>query len=219
LFRRAIVHLENGKDVVINAHENGPRNVYVQSLRVNGKPYHKTYLRHDVLAAGAVLDFQMGPEPSAWGGDADAVPPSITEGDEVPLPLHDITGSRTGVASWSGGGDPGPVFDDNGHETTFRARTPWVRYSLRDSRATVLRYTLSSGSRAGDPTGWVLEGSNDAIAWTVLDRRVNQEFRWRRQTRAFTVAEPGEYAHYRLRVIASTAEHRLTLGGIEFLAR
>ncbi len=219
LFRKAIVHLENGHDLVINARDNGPDNVFVQSLRVNGKPYHKTYLPHDVLAAGAVLDFQMGPAPSEWGTEPDAVPPSVTTGDEVPLPLHDITGSRSGVASWSGGSDPGPVFDDTGHESTFRARTPWIRYSLRDSRATVLRYTLTSGSRRGDPTDWVLEGSNDAIAWTVLDRRANQEFRWRRQTRAFTVAEPGEYAHYRLRITASTAKRTLTIGGIEFLAR
>jgi hypothetical protein len=83
----------------------------------------------------------------------------------------------------------------------------------------VLRYTLTSGSRRGDPTDWVLEGSNDAIAWTILDRRANQKFRWRRQTRAFTVAEPGEYAHYRLRITASSARRTLTVGGIEFLAR
>jgi hypothetical protein len=111
------------------------------------------------------------------------------------------------------------VFDDTFAETTFATPTLWIRYSLRDSRATVLRYTITSGSRAGDPRSWALEGSNDGHTWTPLDERTNQEFRWRRQTRAFTVAEPGEYAHYRLRVIASSAEHALTLGGIEFLAR
>lgn len=218
LFRKAIVHLEGGRELVINAPNNGPGNVYVQSLRVNGILHEQTYLAHKVLAAGAVLDFDMGPEPSGWGSWPDAAPPSITTGDEVPLPLHDITGSRTGVASWSGGSDPGPIFDDSGRESTFRGRSLWIRYSLRDSRARVVRYTLTSGSRAGDPKDWVLEGSNDANIWTVLDQRINQEFRWRRQTRAFPVATPGEYGHYRLRVTATTGERTLTIGAIEFLA-
>jgi hypothetical protein len=166
-----------------------------------------------------VLDFLMGPEPSRWGTGPDAAPPSITAADEVPLPLHDISGSRTGTASWSGGSDPGPVFDDTGREATFATPTLWIRYSLRDSRATVLRYTITSGSKAGDPESWVLEGSNDGHTWTTLDERTNQEFRWRRQTRAFPVTSAGEYGHYRLRITANSGGRTVTIGEIELLAR
>src|SRR5262249_44274077 len=154
-------------------------------------------------------DFELGPAPSTWGSGPDAVPPSITAVGEVPLPLHDITGSRSGTASCSGG-EPGALFDDSGRETGFTGRSLWIRYSLRDSRATVLRYTIPSGPPAGDPRSWVLEGSNDGNSWTTVDERTDQEFRWRRQTRAFTVADPGEYAHYRLRVTATSGHRGVT---------
>ncbi|HEV8558954.1 MAG TPA: GH92 family glycosyl hydrolase [Actinophytocola sp.] len=218
LFTKAVVHLENGRDLVINARNNGSRNVYVQSLKVNGKPYEKCWLPHDLLAAGAVLDFEMGPEPSDWGTGPDAAPPSVTSGDEVPLPLHDITGSTAGTASWSGGDDAGAVFDDTGREVTFGEPALWIRFSLRDSRATVRRYTITSGSRSGDPRAWVLEGSNDGHTWVALDTRDAQEFRWPRQTRAFTVADPGAYTHHRLRVTASSDGRTVTLAGLELLA-
>jgi predicted alpha-1,2-mannosidase len=219
LFTRARVRMDNGRTLVINAPNNSTRNIYVHGLRVNGQRYDKCYLSHETLAAGAVLDFLMGPEPSRWGSRPDAAPPSITAADEVPLPLHDITGSRAGTASWSGGGDPGPVFDDTGREATFATPTLWIRYSLRDSRATVQRYTLTSGSKAGDPRDWVLEASNDGHTWTVLDERANQEFQWRRQTRAFPVTNPGEYGHYRLRITANSGERTVTMAELELLAR
>lgn len=217
LFTRTKVRMDNGQVLIVNARNNSARNVYVQSLQVNGQRWDKCWLPHETLAAGAVLDFHMGPSPSRWGSDTP--PPSITTGDEVPLPLHDITGSRTGTASWSGGSDPGPVFDDTGREATFATPSLWIRYSLRDSRATVVRYTLTSGSRAGDPKDWVLEGSNDGNTWTALDERANQEFRWRHQTRAFPITSPAEYAHHRLRITANSGERTTTIAEIELLAR
>ncbi|HET9140932.1 GH92 family glycosyl hydrolase [Actinophytocola sp.] len=221
LFRKAVVHLENGRDLVINAPANDHRNVYVRGLRVDGKPYHRCYLPHDLLAGGAVLDFDMGPEPSDWATGPDALPPSLTEGPEIPLPLHDITDSRSGLPSWSGGGEPIPVFDGTGRESTFDAPDDeplWIRFSLRDSRATVRRYTLTSGARTGDPSTWALQGSNDGNTWTALDERSDEVFGWRRQTRAFTVARPGEYAHYRLLVTAGSGERTLTIAELELLA-
>jgi predicted alpha-1,2-mannosidase len=218
LFCRATVRLDGGRELVINAPNNGPRNVYVQSLRVNGRPHDRCTIAHDVLAAGARLDFDMGPEPSTWGSSVDALPPSITTGDEIPLPLHDITGSRAGAASCSGDGDIGPLFDDSPREATFGTPTLWIRYALRGSRATVRRYTLTSGSRPGDPKSWELEGSNDGQTWVTLDKRADEEFRWRRQTRAFTVASPGEYAQYRLKITANTGERTTTIAEIELLA-
>src|SRR5215218_9288461 len=79
LFTKATVHLENGEDIVINAPNNDRDNLYVQGLKVNGEEYDKTYLPHEQLAEGAVLDFAMGPAPSQWGTGEDAAPPSITD--------------------------------------------------------------------------------------------------------------------------------------------
>lgn len=218
LFTKATVHLENGRDLVINAPNNGPRNVYVQGLRVNGEPYEETWLRHDVLASGAVLDFDLGPEPSTWGSGPDAVPPSITTGDAEPTTLWDVTALGYGRAVASDGRDPAKLFDDTTRtQHRLTGSEPWLRWTLPQPQE-VLRYTLTSGRWAGDPRSWTLAGSVDGEVWTVIDERTDQDFRWRRQTRAFTVDSPGRYAHYRLTITSST-ETWTVLTQIELLAR
>ena len=39
LFTKATVHLENGRELVVKAPQNSAQNVYVQGLKVNGKPW------------------------------------------------------------------------------------------------------------------------------------------------------------------------------------
>ena len=46
LFTKATVHLENGRDLVVKAPKNSAKNVYVQGLKVNGKPWNSTALPH-----------------------------------------------------------------------------------------------------------------------------------------------------------------------------
>ncbi|MDQ0381665.1 GH92 family glycosyl hydrolase [Amycolatopsis thermophila] len=189
LFTKATVHLPGGRDLVVNAPKNSARNVYVQGLRVNGKPWSSTSLPHDLLARGATLDFAMGPNPSNWGTGAADVPPSLTHGDEVPQPPADLT-------------TPGGPLFDNTSATDARPLTT-VDCPVGGTVAATF-YTLTSGAAAGDPRGWVLEGSADGQSWTTLDTRSGETFPWRRQTRAFKIATPGAYAHYRLRITDST---------------
>ena len=59
LFKKAVVHLENGCDLEINAPENGPDNRYVKGMKVNCSKWEKPFLKHDHLAAGATIDFSM----------------------------------------------------------------------------------------------------------------------------------------------------------------
>ncbi|WP_223167178.1 GH92 family glycosyl hydrolase [Nonomuraea sp. SYSU D8015] len=210
LFEKATVHLEGGRKLVIKAPGNSPRNVYVQGLRVNGRAYDKTYLPHDLIAKGGELVFEMGPKPSRWGTGRNAAPPSITGDDRIPAPLHDATGPGRGTASAAGGADVSALFDD---DSATRARLPeWVRYSFADARQARF-YTLTSGADPGDPAGWVLEGSADGTTWKVLDERSGESFSWRSQTRPFKIANPGAYAHYRIRFTGGTS-----LAEIELLA-
>ncbi|HEV7897477.1 MAG TPA: GH92 family glycosyl hydrolase, partial [Planosporangium sp.] len=182
LFTRATVHLENGKSLVVNAPKNSPGNVYVQGLKVNGKRYDKAYLPHDVLAKGAVLDFDLGARPSTWGSDKDAAPPSITKGDEVPRPLADVGATVTG----SPGAGPALVDNSSASQVTFDRATPWVQCRLTGGTpAEVSFYTLTSGAGPGDPRSWVLKGSVDGRNWRVIDARHDETFPWRRQTRQF----------------------------------
>jgi putative alpha-1,2-mannosidase len=69
------IHLENGKTFSIRAQNNAPENVYIQSAKLNGKEYTKSYLTYQDIANGGDLEFQMGPLPNkAWGASDKDVP-------------------------------------------------------------------------------------------------------------------------------------------------
>lgn len=63
LFKKAIVHLEGGKKVVLNAPQNSETNKYIASMKLNSKEYTKLYLKHSDLMKGAVVDFKMTATP------------------------------------------------------------------------------------------------------------------------------------------------------------
>lgn len=57
----------SGNSFLVEAKDNSPENVYIQSATLNGKPYNHCYLTHADLMAGGTLVLQMGPNPSEWG--------------------------------------------------------------------------------------------------------------------------------------------------------
>jgi len=78
LFRRAELDVGGGRTLRIVTRRNSARNVYVQRVRWNGKPYARSWIRHADLAAGGTLEFEMGPEPNRdFGSGADDLPPSF----------------------------------------------------------------------------------------------------------------------------------------------
>ena len=62
-----MVHVGGGKTFTVRAHNNSAENFYVQSAKLNGKPYAKTYLMFQDIVRGGMLELEMGSEPSAWG--------------------------------------------------------------------------------------------------------------------------------------------------------
>ncbi|QRP49910.1 GH92 family glycosyl hydrolase [Amycolatopsis sp. FDAARGOS 1241] len=216
LFRSATLHLDNGHDLVIRApgaatasavHDKGEHDTpYVHGLTVDGEPHHAPTISHTRLARGAVLEFDVRAEPGTWGTEPVTPAP--------PTPLRDLTGT-----AYSPDG-PAPVLLDDTSRTdaTFTSRTPVVDFTVHGTPREVTMYTLTSGSRDGDPSAWTLEGSDDGRRWTVLDRRSDELFRWRRQTRPFVLDTPAACAQYRLRITAAT-RRRVTLAQWELLAR
>lgn len=73
LFDEVIFHLENGKTFTIKA-KGAPDNMYIQSLKLNGKSYEKTYIQHQDLMAGGLLEFELGKKPSSWGSKLENCP-------------------------------------------------------------------------------------------------------------------------------------------------
>lgn len=64
LFRKAVIHLANGKELVLNATQNSAGNRYVSSLSWNGADYSKLFVNHSELMKGAILDFKMTATPA-----------------------------------------------------------------------------------------------------------------------------------------------------------
>ena len=89
LFPEVRFNLENGRSFTVRARNVSAQNVYIQSAKLNGQPYRKSYLDHADLLAGGELIFEMGPQPNMrWGTGAGNEPVSRIEGRSiVPVPV------------------------------------------------------------------------------------------------------------------------------------
>jgi len=70
LFRKATLHLANGKKVVLRADSNSEANRYIHALKWNGRNYTKNYIKHSELLKGATLKFDMRSQPNKTRGTA-----------------------------------------------------------------------------------------------------------------------------------------------------
>jgi predicted alpha-1,2-mannosidase len=94
LFPEARFNLENGKSFTIKAHGVSTRNFYIQSAKLNGRPYSKSFITHSALMAGGEMVFEMGPRPNPkWGsGPNDAPVSQITDSRILPTPVIKTAG-------------------------------------------------------------------------------------------------------------------------------
>jgi len=72
VFGRIAIQIPSANGVAkiftITALHNNEQNIYIQSARLNGKPYNKCYLDYKDVAAGGRLELTMGPRPNmSWG--------------------------------------------------------------------------------------------------------------------------------------------------------
>jgi predicted alpha-1,2-mannosidase len=72
LFRKATLHLENGKDFVISAPGNSATDLYVQSAVLNGQAYTKNWIDQTMLMRGGEFRLMMAAAPNMHKG-VDAV--------------------------------------------------------------------------------------------------------------------------------------------------
>ncbi|MFN6964386.1 MAG: GH92 family glycosyl hydrolase [Pyrinomonadaceae bacterium] len=64
LFKQIAFDLENGKRFVVRAPNVSPKNIYVKSARWNGRPQTVSYLVHEQIMAGGVLELEMSDTPN-----------------------------------------------------------------------------------------------------------------------------------------------------------
>ena len=57
------MHLANGKTFTVLASAVSKENFYIQSVKLDGKPYDKSYITHEQIMNGSILEFEMGDKP------------------------------------------------------------------------------------------------------------------------------------------------------------
>ncbi len=70
LFKKATIHLENGKNVTIEAPLNSEENLYIKEMKLNGKSYTHNYFSHEDLMNGAKIQIEMSNLPNENRGIA-----------------------------------------------------------------------------------------------------------------------------------------------------
>ena len=82
LFKKAMLHFENGKSLEIDAPGNSAENFYLNRMTVNGREYTKNYIEHNTLQAGGRIECDMAAQPNKARGVNDADFPYSFSRDE-----------------------------------------------------------------------------------------------------------------------------------------
>ncbi|KAI4859467.1 glycoside hydrolase family 92 protein [Hypoxylon rubiginosum] len=84
MFRQVSLRTPSGRQATLRnvGGFDAPRydNIYIQSAKLNGKPYTRNWITHDFFVHGGVLDFVLGSTESDWGSRSEDLPPSLSTG-------------------------------------------------------------------------------------------------------------------------------------------
>ncbi len=73
---KAIIQLENGNQFQVIAHDLSEENKYIAKASLNGKNLDRTFLTHNEIIGGGILEFDMSSSPSTWGTKDENIPRS-----------------------------------------------------------------------------------------------------------------------------------------------
>ncbi|CAK7216495.1 hypothetical protein SBRCBS47491_002849 [Sporothrix bragantina] len=81
-FREVRIRARNGRDAVFRVRNFDPTYAakYIQSATLNGKPYTRNWISHDIFMKGGVLEYTVGTEEGTWGTRDEDLPPSYYGG-------------------------------------------------------------------------------------------------------------------------------------------
>jgi len=85
LFKKATIHLENGKTFVISAPASSEKNMYIDNATLNGQSYGKNWISHFDIQKGGQLNLSMSAVPNkSRGTEASSFPYSFTTDKDKP---------------------------------------------------------------------------------------------------------------------------------------
>ena len=86
VFEKAIIRTGGNNKFIVTANNLSDKNFYIQSVKLNGKVYQYSYIKHSDIMKGGTLVFEMGSKPSKWGSDPSSRPISFIDVPFVPVP-------------------------------------------------------------------------------------------------------------------------------------
>ena len=91
LFEKVTINLENGKQFTIGANNVSEKNKYIQSAKLTGKPYTKSWFAHEEILNGSEFIFEMGENPNYdWGTSKEDRPTTKEFVSAVSMPYYKI---------------------------------------------------------------------------------------------------------------------------------
>ena len=150
LFDTVIIHLENGNVFEVRAKGTSEGNIYIHAATYNNNPWTKSYITHDMIMQGGVLQLMMGKDPKkSWGLVPDNRPfQKIEEHLITPAPYF-TAASKTfenkitvGIACmdeeaglwWAQAERKKPVFEKYVRPVKLTSSTRYVAYAEKDGQ-------------------------------------------------------------------------------------
>lgn len=80
LFEEVTIELSDGKKLKIKAPNNSEKNIYIKSLKFNKTLSNQSWVDHNDLKNGGIIEFDMSSVPNfQWGSSEDSTPYSMTK--------------------------------------------------------------------------------------------------------------------------------------------
>ncbi|MDQ3234029.1 MAG: GH92 family glycosyl hydrolase, partial [Pseudobdellovibrionaceae bacterium] len=160
LFPEARITLGDGRTLDIRTDAADTRNLYIQSLDVNGTPHSSTWLPLDKLLTQNhnTLVYALGPSThSSWGTAPEDTPPSFDERGENSQRVHGMEATGFGTSKESFDRDIQTFAKSRQLSYTYPSVTP------------VNAYTITAGWEAAQLRSWRVLGTHDGVTWVTLD--------------------------------------------------
>ena len=94
LFDKVTINLENGNKFEIISKNNNADSPYIQSIKLNDKPYSRSYLNHADIMNSSKMVISMGAQPNKNWGKAKADRPYSPEYECASVPMVNSTGRK-----------------------------------------------------------------------------------------------------------------------------
>jgi putative alpha-1,2-mannosidase len=64
IFDKVTIHLPDEKDFVIKTKNYSDKNFYIQKAKLNGREFNQTFITHNELSNGGILEYTLGEKPN-----------------------------------------------------------------------------------------------------------------------------------------------------------